>query len=68
MLGDANRLSSDELRFEVGFAILKQHGDDLSQVGLQLLQGFALAVRSTETGNVPYEEACFSVTFDDGCK
>ncbi len=32
--GDANRLGPDELRFEVWFSVLEQHGDDLREVGL----------------------------------
>lgn len=51
--GDANRLCSDELCFQKRLPILQEHGDHLSEVGLQLLHGCALTVRPRKPGMCP---------------
>ena len=40
--GHLHFLGTDELRLELGFAILKQHPDDLGQVLVQLIERFPL--------------------------
>ena len=65
--GDAHRLRSDELRFELRLAILKQHGDHLREVGLQFLHRRPLAMRSPKAGNVTYQQASLSIALHYRC-
>ena len=65
-LGDENRLRPDELRLERGLAVLKEHGDDLTHVGVQLVETVTLAVSTGEPRDVPDEEAGLWIALDDG--
>src|SRR5260370_9213064 len=59
-------LSTDELRLQLGFAVLKQHSDDFGQVLLQLVEGFPLRMGTGETRNVADKQACLRIAFDHG--
>lgn len=55
----------DELGLELGLAILEQQADDFLQVGLQLIERFALAVRAGPARDMSDEQASVRVAFDD---
>lgn len=61
-------VGADKLRFDGRLAVLQKHGNDLRQVGVQFIQGFALRVRTRPAGNKPDEEPRFGIFFDDGSK
>jgi hypothetical protein len=61
---DPNRLDRDELGFELGFAILEEHAHHFMEVDLQLVERFALAVRTRPAGHVADEKARAGVAFD----
>lgn len=63
--GDENGLRTDELGFEVRLPVLEKHGDNFFQVGLQLFEARPLTVSASETRDIPYIQARFSVPFDD---
>ena len=65
-LGDEDRLCPDELRLKRGLAVLKEHGDDLTQVRVQLVETLTLAVSTGEPRDVPHEEAGLWIALDDG--
>ena len=67
MLGNGNRLDSDELGLESGLAILKEHGDDLLEISLELVEGLSLAMSTGETRHVTDQEAGIHVSLDNRC-
>ena len=64
--GDGNGLYADELRIELGFAVLEQQGDDLTQIGLQLVQGLRLTVCTREAGDIADVKLRVGIPLDDG--
>ena len=64
--GDEDRLRADELRLQRRFTILEQHGDDLAEVRLELVQGLRLTVRSWEAWYVTHVEVRGGIALDDG--
>ena len=65
---DQDTLCSDELRIELGLAVFKQHFDDFSQIGVQLVERRCLRVRTGETGHISNEQPCIRITFNDCCE
>jgi hypothetical protein len=63
-LRNPDRLNPDKLGFQVGLTVLKQHGDDLLEVALQLIQARALAVGTRPARDVAYVEASVGVSLD----
>ncbi len=53
---DQDTLCSDELRIELGLAVFKQHFDDFSQFGVQLVERRCLRVRTGGTGHMSNEQ------------
>ncbi len=66
MSGDAYGVRTDELALQGGLAILREHGDDLLEVGVKLVERFALRMRAGKTGHVSDVEPCLGVSFDHG--
>jgi hypothetical protein len=64
-LRDLDGLNRDELGFELGLAILEQHAYNFLQVGVQLIERFALAVRTWRPRDMSDEQASVRVAFDD---
>ncbi len=52
-----NLLQANEIGFELGLAILKQHLNHLLQVGLQFLNGFSLAMGPGESRHITNEQS-----------
>jgi hypothetical protein len=66
--GHLHFLSTDELRLELGFAVLKQHPDDLGQVLLQLVERFPLRMGTGKARNVADKQARVRTALDYGRK
>ena len=52
-----NLLQANEIGFELGLPIFKQHLNHLMQVGLQFLNGFSLAMGSGESRHITNEQS-----------
>jgi hypothetical protein len=52
-----NLLQANEISFELWLAILKQHLNDLMEVGLQFLNGFSLAMGPGESRHITNEQS-----------
>ena len=52
-------LKANEVAFKNRCAIFQQHGDHFLKIGLQLFQGFRLAVGTRESRYVAHQEARF---------
>ena len=63
---DDDGLRTNELGFELRFAVIKQHCDHFSEIGVQLVERGALAVRSGKTRNVAHVQVRFGTAFNDG--
>ncbi len=59
-------LSSDELGLDLGFSIFEQHGDDFTQIRVQLIERLGLRVCSRKTRDESDEKAGFRRALDDG--
>jgi hypothetical protein len=59
-------LYADELRLERGFAILKQEGNDFTQIGLQLVQRLRLAMGTGKARDIADVELCVGIPLNDG--
>ena len=62
----SDHLCADELGIERWLTIFEQHLDDLFQVGVQLVEGLALAVRAGEARDVADVETGLGAAFNDG--
>jgi hypothetical protein len=61
-----NGLRADELRFECRLAIIEQHCNYFSKVGVQLIERGTLAMRSRKAGNLTDEKVCVGAAFNYG--
>ena len=61
----SNKLCSDELGFDLWLSIFQEHGQNLAEVRVQLIERFRLRVCTGETRNEAYEEAGLRRPFDD---
>jgi hypothetical protein len=52
-LSDEDRLRPDEFRLQRRLTVLQEHGDDLTQVGVQLVEAVPLAVTPGNPGTYP---------------
>jgi hypothetical protein len=52
-----NLLQANEISFELGLAILKQHLNHLMEVGLQFLNGFSLAMGPGESRYIANQQS-----------
>ena len=66
-LRDCDRLGADEFRLQFRLAILQQHGHDLLQIPVQLLQRLALRMRAGKARNVAHEKLGLGTPFHYGC-
>jgi len=60
-------LSTDELRLESWLAVLEEHRNDFVEIGVELVEGFALRVGSRKAGNIADEKSRLPVALDNGC-
>lgn len=59
-----NVLYPDELRLQNGFAVFREHRDDLTQVRAQFIERRALRVRTRKSRDEPDEEVSVRIAFD----
>jgi hypothetical protein len=57
-------MDTDELSVHFWVTILKQHFDNLAEIGVELVKGLALGVRSWKTGDISYEKPGVRATLD----
>ncbi len=58
-------LSAHKLPFELRITVLEKHGDDLSQVVVELVQSHTLGVRTWKSRHEPYEKPRVCVSLND---
>src|ERR1700680_4079069 len=63
-LVDDDGLRSDELGFELRVAVIEKHCDHFLEIGVQLVEGSSLAMRSGKAGNVAHIQVRFGRPFD----
>lgn len=61
---DGDVLHPNKFRFEDGFAIFQEHGNDFSQVGVQLIKSCALRMSTRKSRDEADEKTCIRVAFD----
>ena len=59
-------LGPDKLGVELGFAVVKQHGNHFLQIRMQFIQRRALAVRTGEAGHMAHVEVGIGAALDYG--
>jgi len=59
-------LRADELGLELRLAVIQQHCDDFLQIGVQLVERGALAVRSGKARNVAHVQVRAGAAFNHG--
>ena len=64
-LDDGHGVRADELSFELRLSIFEEKGDNLLQVGVQLVEGSALRMCSWPPGDIPHVQASGWIAFDD---
>jgi hypothetical protein len=64
-LRDSDGLEPHELGLQLRLSILEEHRDDLAEVSFELVERFALAVRTRPTGDRTDQEAGFGIPLDD---
>ena len=53
MSSHIDRFGADELRLQLGLPVLKEHGDHLSDILAQFIQGLALRMSAGKPGTYP---------------
>jgi len=64
--GHDHGLRTDGFGFKLGLAIGEQHGDHVLQIGVQLIERLALAVRAGEAGHIAHIELRVGAAFNHG--
>lgn len=62
---DSDRMDAEELRLELGIAVLEKHLDYLTQILLEFIQCAPLAMSAGPTGNRPDVEVSVRIALDD---
>ncbi len=64
-LGNTDGLRADKFTLKLGLAVLQQHGDNFTEVGLQFIKRLRLGMSAGKTRNVTDQQAGVGIALDD---